>query len=154
MVMTMIARPCRRVRDDAQPEVDERPGVGVGPDEDLEVMRLVLLGDADLEEAIERRPVLAAARRRLDERLDVGEAQDRGQAGPRDAPVRALALPVRQADGLEPRDRRGRRGCVQPMQGERVDRLGGPDPGSAAPRPSMASGRRLPAGRDRIRSSP
>ena len=42
-------------------------------------MRLILLCDADLEERLELRAIAAAARRLLDVRLHVGEAQDRRQ---------------------------------------------------------------------------
>ncbi len=76
-------------------------GSASGRTRTLQIVRLVLLGDADLDEPVEERPVLATVDGRLDEDLDVGEAQDRGEAAPRDAPVRALALPVGQAERLE-----------------------------------------------------
>jgi hypothetical protein len=53
-------------------------------------VRLGFAGDAELDEPIE--PGLAG--RFEDVGLDVGEAEERGEAAPRDAPVRSLALPV------------------------------------------------------------
>ncbi len=102
-------------------EVDEVGDVGLGPGDDLEVVRLVLLGDADLEEAVELRAVLAAARRRLDEALDVGEAEDRREARAGHPPVRALALPVGEPEGLEPGDRLRASRRVQPGERQRID---------------------------------
>src|SRR3954451_18657001 len=116
-------------RDDPEAELDELAGVGLGTHDDLQVVGLVFLGDADLDEAVQQGPVLAAVRCCLDIGLDVGEAQDRRKARPGDPPVIALALPVRDPDGLEPGDRWGRRGLRQPVEGEGVDGLGRADPG-------------------------
>src|SRR5262245_7448092 len=116
----MVAALARSGGDDAEPEVDEVGRVRLGPRDDLEVVGLVLLGDADLEEAVELGPVLAAAGRRLDEALDVGEAEDRGQARARHAPVRSLPFPVGEAERLEPGDRGRRRGPIEARERERV----------------------------------
>src|SRR4029079_7996212 len=118
-------------RDRAQGVVGEIGDVDAGPAEDLQVMRLVLLRDTDLGERVELGAVLAAADGLLDERLDVGEAEDRGEAAARDPPVRALALPVGQAERGEPLDGLRRRRSVQPEQRDRVERDDRPDPAVA-----------------------
>src|SRR3954453_23890663 len=109
-------------------EIHEVRHVCAGPGDDLEVMGLILLRDADLEEALELGPVLAAVGRGLDEGLDIGEAEDRGQARPRHPPMRSLALPVSEADGLEAAYRRRRCRGIQPTHGEGVKVRRGPDP--------------------------
>src|SRR4249920_3716305 len=141
----MVAAPGRSGRDDAQAEVDEVGHIGLGPGEDLEIVRLVLLGDADLDETVELRPVLAATRGSLDEALDVGEAQDRGQARARNPPVAPLALPICQADGLEPCDR-----ASDSASSELVGRMWQP----AARSSDHGSGRVLAAARTSTCSSP
>src|ERR671923_185682 len=96
----MVAVALRSRRDHAESVSHEGRGIDVRASDDLQVVRLVLLGDADLEKPVELRAVLAATRRFLHERLDIGEAQDRCEAGPRNTPLGPLALPVRKAKGL------------------------------------------------------
>src|SRR3954469_22051980 len=112
--MTMVVAFRRSCIDDAKPEIDEVRDIGFRTGDDLEVVRLVLLGDADLEEPVELRPVLAATLAHLAEPFDVGEAQDRREARARNAPMTALALPVGQPEGFEARHRGRRRGAVEP----------------------------------------
>src|SRR3954464_8808514 len=80
MVVTMIAVTLRSRRDHPESVTDEWRGVRLRPDDHLQIVGLVLLRDADLEEAVELCPVLAAAVGVLDEGLDVGEAEDRSEA--------------------------------------------------------------------------
>src|SRR4029079_4001528 len=115
-------------RDRAQRIVGEIGHVDARPGDDLQVVRLVLLRDADLDEGVELGAVLAAARGLLDESLAVAQAEDRGEAAARDPPVRALALPVGQPDRLESLDGLRRRRPVQTEQRDRVERNDGPDP--------------------------
>ena len=101
--------------------------VGLRAREHLEVVRLVLLGDADLDERVQLRPV--ACRRpgppgRTPPRRRSGGSARASDRGTRQ--LAALALPVGHPDGLEALDRRrGDRG-VQPRQRDRV--LGAPRP--------------------------
>ena len=139
-------------RDRAQGVVREIGDVDAGPAEDLQVVRLVLLRDADLGERVELGAVLAAAGGLLDERLDVGEAEDRGEAAARDPPVRALALPVGQPERLEPLDGLRRRRPVEPEQRDRVERDDRPDPAVAGLRVLPRLGQRLRRGRGTGRS--
>ena len=86
----------------------------VGARDHAQVVRLLFLGDADLAERDEApRPVAVAC---LDERLDVGEAQDRRQRRAWHAPVRTLALPVVQSVVLESRHGPRRRRAIQPVE--------------------------------------
>src|ERR1044072_1088754 len=102
--MAMVAAFRRSRFDDAEAEVDEVGDVRFGSGDDLEVVGLVLLGDADLEEAVELCTVLAAALGHLDEAFDVRKAQDRREARTRDTPMGALALPIGESEGLEASD--------------------------------------------------
>src|SRR5258707_9400166 len=91
-------------------------------------MGLILLCDTDLGKRVETGPVGTTVDRLLDEAFDVGEAKDRSQARARNAPVRALALPVRDADELEALDGLGSRRGVEPRQRQGVERGRRPDP--------------------------
>src|SRR5512146_2723757 len=83
--------------DRAEAVGEEVRGIDVGPGEDLEVVRLVLARDPDLDHAVQA----PATRCLLDEAVEVGEPQDRRHRAPGHAPVRALALPVGGPDAPE-----------------------------------------------------
>ena len=111
-------RPCL---DDAQPEADERCRVRLRPGEDLQVVRLVLLRDADLEEPVElrsrpcRRPGPPGRRPRC--RRSAGSGRGSSAA-------RASALPWRSQSGRRIASSRAT-GCgvaavYSRLQGERV----------------------------------
>jgi hypothetical protein len=109
----MIAAARRPGGDDPKAEIDEVRDVRLRPGDELEVVRLILFRDPDLDEPVEAGPVLAAVGGCLDEPLDVREPQDRGEAGARDPPVRPLALPIRKPEGFKAADQGeiGRASC-------------------------------------------
>src|SRR4029077_1702294 len=72
--------------------------------------------------------ILAAAGAVLDERLDVGEAENRRQARAGHPPVRPLALPIREPDALQPLDRLRRRRGIELRERQRVEGRGRADP--------------------------
>ena len=78
---------CFRPVRDAPRQSDDVGDVRPRASDHLQIVWLVLLGYADLDEGVELGAVAAAARRLLDERLDVREAKDRGEARARHAPV-------------------------------------------------------------------
>src|SRR5262245_43962321 len=87
-VIRMAGTVARRLGGDlAEPERDQRARIELRPDQQAQVMRLVLAGDAELDEAVDPRPVGGVE----DVAIEVGEAQDRGERAARYAPVRALA---------------------------------------------------------------
>ena len=91
--------------DGAQAEAEERDDVGIRAREELEVVRLVLLRDPDLDEGVQLCAVRSAIGGGQDEGLDVREAKDRGERAARHPRVAPLALPVRQAESLQALDR-------------------------------------------------
>src|SRR4051794_19733073 len=106
--------------DQAHPEVDEGARVGLLAGHDAQVMGLVLAGDADLDEGVET----WLAGRLLDPRVDVRKPQDRRHRAPGNAPLAALALPVRDPEALEALDGGRRRGEVELVEPDRIDGLG------------------------------
>jgi hypothetical protein len=100
---------------------------------------LVLPRDPDLDEGLEPHPVRAL----LDEAVEVGEAQDRRQGAARHSPVGALALPIRDAERLQPLDRRRRHRGIELHQRRSIDRAGRPDPGLCGGRVGHEARQRL-----------
>src|SRR6476469_351057 len=117
--------------DDPERVLGEGGRVDLGPGQQLQVVGLVLLGDADLGKAVKLGAVLAAGRALLDEGLDVGEPEDRRETAARHPPARALALPVGQPQALEALDGLRRRRRVQARKGQRVQRHRRSDPAVA-----------------------
>src|ERR1035437_307346 len=114
-----------------QPEAkaNKRSHVGLGLGQDLEVVGLLLTGNAELQKCLKVGG--AVVRCGLDVSLHLREAEDRSEAGPRHERVGALALPIGEAVRLEAEHRLGRHGRVQSGQRQGVERLAGPDPGRA-----------------------